>query len=174
MEYVLETAALTKRYRGQTALSGLDMHVPKGAIYGFVGRNGAGKSTLIRLICGLQEPTSGSYSLYGTSSSDPRIGRAGGGWARSWKNRRSISICRRRKICVYSPGCSDCRPSVGSASCCGSSGSAERDEKRRGIFCSACVSGSALPWRSRETRTCSYSTSRQTGSTYRGSSKCVS
>lgn len=76
MEYVLETAALTKRYRGQTALSGLDMHVPKGAIYGFVGRNGAGKSTLIRLICGLQEPTSGSHSLYSTSSSDPRIGRA--------------------------------------------------------------------------------------------------
>ena len=76
MEYVLETAALTKRYRGQTALSGLDMHVPKGAIYGFVGRNVAGKSTLIRLICGLQEPTSGSHSLYGTSSSDPRIGRA--------------------------------------------------------------------------------------------------
>lgn len=76
MEYVLETAALTKRYRGQTALSGLDIHVPKGAIYGFVGRNGAGKTTLIRLICGLQEPTSGSHSLYGTSSSDPRIGRA--------------------------------------------------------------------------------------------------
>lgn len=50
MEYVLETAALTKRYRGQTALSGLDMHVPKGAIYGFVGRNGAGKTTLIRLM----------------------------------------------------------------------------------------------------------------------------
>ena len=76
MEYVLETAALTKRYRGQTALSGLDMHVPKSAIYGFVGRNGAGKSTLIRLICGLQEPTSGSYSLYGISGSDQHIGRA--------------------------------------------------------------------------------------------------
>lgn len=76
MEYVLETAALTKRYRGQTALSGLDMHVPKSAIYGFVGRNSAGKTTLIRLICGLQEPTSGSYSLYGISGSDPHIGRA--------------------------------------------------------------------------------------------------
>ncbi len=76
MEYVLETAALTKRYRGHTALSGLDMHVPKSAIYGFVGRNGAGKTTLIRLICGLQEPTTGSYSLYGISGSDPHIGRA--------------------------------------------------------------------------------------------------
>ena len=58
MEYVLETSALTKRYRGFTALDSLTMRVPKGAIYGFVGRNGAGKTTLIRLICGLQEPHS--------------------------------------------------------------------------------------------------------------------
>lgn len=66
MEYVLETHALTKTYKRFTALDGLTMHIPKGAIYGFVGRNGAGKTTLIRLICGLQTPTSGSYSLYGT------------------------------------------------------------------------------------------------------------
>lgn len=61
MEYVLETTRLTKRYKHFTALSGLDMHIPQGAIYGFVGRNGAGKTTLIRLICGLQAPTSGSF-----------------------------------------------------------------------------------------------------------------
>ena len=66
MEYVLETHALTKTYKRFTALDGLTMRIPKGAIYGFVGRNGAGKTTLIRLICGLQTPTSGSYSLYGT------------------------------------------------------------------------------------------------------------
>ena len=41
------------------------MNVPKGSIYGFVGKNGAGKTTLIRLICGLQEPTSGDFTLYG-------------------------------------------------------------------------------------------------------------
>ena len=76
MEYVLEANGLCKRYHNFAALNGLDMHIPKGAIYGFVGRNGAGKTTLIRLICGLQEPTSGSHSLYGTSSSDPRSGRA--------------------------------------------------------------------------------------------------
>ena len=55
MEYVLETKALGKRYQNFTAMNGLNMHIPKGAIYGFVGRNGAGKTTLIRLICGLQE-----------------------------------------------------------------------------------------------------------------------
>ena len=64
-EYVLETTALKKVYGRYKVLNGLSMHVPKGAIYGFVGRNGAGKTTLIRLICGLQEPTEGGYSLYG-------------------------------------------------------------------------------------------------------------
>lgn len=75
MEYVLEANALCKRYRNFTALNGLDMHIPKGAIYGFVGRNGAGKTTLIRLICGLQEPTGGSFTLYGVQNTDARIGR---------------------------------------------------------------------------------------------------
>ena len=57
MEYVLETNELSKHYCDFTALNGLNMHIPKGSIYGFVGRNDAGKTTLIRLICGLQEPT---------------------------------------------------------------------------------------------------------------------
>lgn len=65
MQYVLETNDLVKRYRNFTALDGLSMHVPKGAIYGFVGRNGAGKTTLIRIICGLQFPTAGGFSIYG-------------------------------------------------------------------------------------------------------------
>ncbi len=73
MEYVLETDALTKRYRNFTALDGLSMHIPKGAIYGFVGRNGAGKTTLIRLICGLQEPTQGGYKLYGEENTSKKI-----------------------------------------------------------------------------------------------------
>ena len=42
MDYVLQTDGLTKRYRQFPALDGLTMHIPKGAIYGFVGRNGAG------------------------------------------------------------------------------------------------------------------------------------
>ena len=72
MEYVLTTEKLSKRYSRFTALDGLSMHVPKGAVYGLVGRNGAGKTTLIRLVCGLQTPTSGLYTLYGVSHTDRR------------------------------------------------------------------------------------------------------
>ncbi len=52
------------------------MHVPEGSIYGFVGKNGAGKTTLIRLICGLQAPSSGEYQLYGHSHNDGQIALA--------------------------------------------------------------------------------------------------
>lgn len=65
MDYILQTNSLTKKYKDFQALNGLTIHVPKGSIYGFVGKNGAGKTTLIRLICGLQEPTSGDFTLYG-------------------------------------------------------------------------------------------------------------
>lgn len=73
MEYVLQTQNLTKAYRGCTALNRLTMSVPKGAIYGLVGRNGAGKTTLIRVICGLQEPTDGGYALYGAPNGGEEI-----------------------------------------------------------------------------------------------------
>ena len=73
MEYVLTTEALTKRYKHFSALNGLSLHVPKGAIYGLVGQNGAGKTTLIRLICGLQKPTEGRYTLYGADSGGKEI-----------------------------------------------------------------------------------------------------
>lgn len=73
MNYVLETNNLTKNYGQFRALQGLTMHIPQGSIYGFVGKNGAGKTTLIRLICGLQAPTSGTYSLYGIDSKQKEI-----------------------------------------------------------------------------------------------------
>ena len=76
MEYVLVTDALCKRYGHFKALDGLSMHVPKGAIYGFVGKNGAGKTTLIRLVCGLQASTAGSYTLYGIAGGAADIAKA--------------------------------------------------------------------------------------------------
>ncbi|MBD5114263.1 MAG: ATP-binding cassette domain-containing protein [Ruminococcaceae bacterium] len=76
MDYILRTNELCKSYRGFKALNGLSMNVPKGSIYGFVGKNGAGKTTLIRLICGLQNPTSGDYSLYGRKLSSKNIAKS--------------------------------------------------------------------------------------------------
>lgn len=76
MEYVLTTVQLTKQYKHSKALDEVSMHVPKGSIYGFIGKNGAGKTTLIRVICGLQRPTSGEYSLYGTKNDQKEIIRS--------------------------------------------------------------------------------------------------
>lgn len=76
MEYVLQTIGLSKHYRRFKALDSVNMRVPKGAIYGFVGRNGAGKTTLIRVICGLQDPTDGEFSLYGVGNKDKAISKA--------------------------------------------------------------------------------------------------
>ena len=76
MEYCLTVDNLTKQYRKYLALDNLTMRVPKGAIYGFIGKNGAGKTTLIRVICGLQPPTKGSYSLYGIAYNSKDIYKA--------------------------------------------------------------------------------------------------
>lgn len=76
MDYVLRTNALDKNYKHVRVLKGLSMNVPKGAVYGLVGKNGAGKTTLIRLICGLQEPTSGEYTLYGRKNTDKDIAKS--------------------------------------------------------------------------------------------------
>ena len=73
MDYVLTATGLSKHYRRFKALSGLSIHVPRGAIYGLVGKNGAGKTTLIRLICGLQAPTAGQYAIYGIPHTDRAI-----------------------------------------------------------------------------------------------------
>lgn len=73
MDYVLKTNALCKQYKDFKALSGVTMSVPKGSIYGFVGRNGAGKTTLIRLICGMQFPTDGEFEIYGVKNTDAAI-----------------------------------------------------------------------------------------------------
>ena len=75
MDYILTARSLGKRYKNFKALNDFSIHVPKGAIYGFVGKNGAGKTTFIRLVSGLQEPSAGSYAIYGTENNDPGISR---------------------------------------------------------------------------------------------------
>ena len=76
MEYIFKTNNLEKKYGNFIALNGLNMAVPKGAIYGFVGKNGAGKTTLIRHLCGLQHQTSGSFELMGVKDDDRNISKS--------------------------------------------------------------------------------------------------
>lgn len=72
---VIATRALTKRYRGgQLAVDGLDLTVPAGSVFGFLGPNGSGKTTTIRMLMGLIEPTSGSARVLGRPM--PRAARA--------------------------------------------------------------------------------------------------
>ncbi|MCX4583539.1 ABC transporter ATP-binding protein [Streptomyces sp. NBC_01481] len=66
MTAVIETRGLTKRYRGgQLAVDGLDLSVPDGSVFGFLGPNGSGKTTTIRMLMGLIEPTAGSATVLG-------------------------------------------------------------------------------------------------------------
>ena len=73
MEIVLETNNLEKKYKDYRVLNHTNIHIEKGSIYGLIGKNGAGKTTLIRIICGLQEPTNGSYIIYGKSNNSNDI-----------------------------------------------------------------------------------------------------
>ena len=69
-EILLQTKALTKQYGHQKAVDNVDIHIKKGAIYGFIGRNGAGKTTCMRMIGGLAKPTSGEISMFGYAGKD--------------------------------------------------------------------------------------------------------
>ncbi|MFE6913122.1 ABC transporter ATP-binding protein [Streptomyces rubiginosohelvolus] len=63
---VIRTRGLTKRYRGgQLAVDGLDLTVPAGSVFGFLGPNGSGKTTTIRMLMGLIDPTSGTAEVLG-------------------------------------------------------------------------------------------------------------
>ncbi len=73
MENVLSTRDLCKNYGKAHVLRNVTLEIPTGSIFGLVGRNGAGKTTLMRILTGLAEPTSGTYSLGGIKSSDRKI-----------------------------------------------------------------------------------------------------
>lgn len=63
MNYIVTTTNITKQYKATTALNNVSIHIPRGSIYGLVGNNGAGKTTLMRLLLGLQNPTSGQMKI---------------------------------------------------------------------------------------------------------------
>lgn len=70
---LITTNELCKKYNKKLVIDHVNMHIPEGSIYGFVGENGSGKTTIMRLLTGLAEPTSGTYELFGLKNNDPRI-----------------------------------------------------------------------------------------------------
>ena len=73
MDNVVSIKDINKYYGKSQVLKNVSLEIPNGSIFGLVGRNGAGKTTLMRIITGLAEPTSGSYSISGVSSKDKNI-----------------------------------------------------------------------------------------------------
>ena len=69
----IEIKGLTKTFKEKQAVSGLNMTVPAGSIYGFIGENGSGKSTTEKMICGLIHPTSGTIRLFGKDYMDAEV-----------------------------------------------------------------------------------------------------
>lgn len=65
MEYVIETKNLTKKYGNSTVVDNINLHVPKGKIYGLLGRNGAGKTTTMKMMLNLIKVTNGNINLFG-------------------------------------------------------------------------------------------------------------
>ncbi len=69
----IRTTELTRRFGSQTAVDGVDLAVPRGAVYGFLGPNGSGKTTTIRMLLGLMSPHAGTVDILGGSM--PRAAR---------------------------------------------------------------------------------------------------
>ena len=70
MDYIMETVGLRKSYKGNVVVNDANIHIPKGAIYGFVGQNGAGKSTVMKMILNLIQPDAGEVQLFGEKVTD--------------------------------------------------------------------------------------------------------
>lgn len=70
---IIETHKLTKSYSDFQAVSGVDLHIPKGSVYGFLGPNGAGKSTTMKMFLGLTKPTGGSFTVDGKKYPENRV-----------------------------------------------------------------------------------------------------
>lgn len=70
---VISTKNLTKKYKKNTSVDGVDLQVSRGEIYGFLGPNGAGKTTTIRMLLGLIKPTKGTIEVFGQKLENNRV-----------------------------------------------------------------------------------------------------
>ncbi len=101
-DYAIEIDSLVKYYDGRRVLDGINLKVPRGCIYGLLGRNGCGKTTIIRILLGLEPPTRGRTALLGQDSTilsaqvHGRIGYVAEGHnlIQNYKVRRLVGICK--------------------------------------------------------------------------------
>jgi len=99
---VIEVEHLVKYFGGRCVLDGIDLTVPRGCIYGLLGRNGSGKTTMIRILLGLEPPTRGRTALLGQDSTrlsaqtHGRIGYVAEGHnlIQNYRVRRLIDLCK--------------------------------------------------------------------------------
>ncbi len=104
---VIEVQNLVKYYGGRCILDGIDLTVPRGCIYGLLGRNGCGKTTIIRILLGLEPPTRGRTVLLGQDSTNlsgetrGRIGYVAEGHnlIQNYRVHRIISLCKGLSRC---------------------------------------------------------------------------
>ena len=99
---VIQVEGLVKYFGGRCVLDGIDLTIPRGCIYGLLGRNGSGKTTMIRILLGLERPTRGRTAVLGQDSlqlsarTHGRIGYVAEGHnlIQSYKVRRLVQLCK--------------------------------------------------------------------------------
>jgi len=102
VDNVIDIDGLVKYYEGRCVLDGIDLRVPRGCIYGLLGRNGCGKTTIIRILLGLEPPTRGTTALLGQDSTKlsaqmrGRIGYVAEGHnlIQNYKVSRLVGLCK--------------------------------------------------------------------------------
>lgn len=101
-EAVIELEGLGKCFGTHAALDGLDLRVPAGSVFGFLGRNGAGKTTAIKHLLGLLKADRGCARIFGQPVADP--GAGGGSGAAAWSS--SCCSCSPRPASFRGPSTS--------------------------------------------------------------------
>lgn len=106
----IATSGLTKRFRSRAVVDGLDLHVPRGSVFGFLGPNGSGKTTTIRMLLGLVSASAGSIQVLGEAMPDrgarvlPRVGALVEGPAFAPYLSGTANLLRRDTADRYAPG----------------------------------------------------------------------
>ncbi|SEA78218.1 ABC transporter ATP-binding protein [Leifsonia sp. 21MFCrub1.1] len=106
----IATSGLTKRFRSRAVVDGLDLDVPRGSVFGFLGPNGSGKTTTIRMLLGLVSPSAGSIRVLGEPMPDrgarvlPRVGALVEGPAFAPYLSGAANLMRRDTADRYAPG----------------------------------------------------------------------